>query len=313
LTPFAGETYTAIQGLFMPSIVRLRVGIPVLACLICLGASSGVAAAAERSVIVSVVDDNGQPVEGITVKDLELREDGVVREILRVEQATEPLMIALLIDDSAAADSATREFREGAKLFVNTIIAAGKHQIALITVGERSTLVRDYTSDGAALSSSIDRIFARSSAGMQMLDAVIDASKGLAKREDTARKQIVLLMTEGTEFSTVHDQTVVDAIRRAGATMHAMILTTVTASNETEEVRTRNRVLDVGTRTTGGRRDHLLAESSVEGAMTSLARELLSQYRVVYFRPDQLIQPDKLSIRATRPGVTARARTVAGK
>jgi VWFA-related protein len=294
----------------MSSIARLRV--VTAAGLICLGALSGVGSAAERSVIVSVIDEKGQPVEGISVKDLEVREDGVAREILRVEQAKEPLMIALLIDDSAAADSATREFRDGAKAFVNTITAAGKNQIALVTFGERSTLVRDYTSDAAALSSSIDRIFARSSAGMQMLDAVIDASKGLAKREDTARKQIVVLMTEGTEFSTVHDQTVVDAIRRADATMHALVLTTVTAG-DTEEIRTRNRVLDVGTRTTGGRRDTLLAESSVGGAMMSLARELLSQYRVVYSRPDQLIQPEKLSIRATRPGITVRARTVAGK
>jgi VWFA-related protein len=294
----------------MSPIARLRVA--TAAGLICLGALSGVVAAAERSVIVSVVDEKGQPVEGISVKDLEVREDGVAREILRVEQAKEPLMIALLIDDSAAADSATREFRDGAKVFVNTIAAAGKNQIALVTFGERSTLVRDYTSDAAALSSSIDRIFSRSSAGMQMLDAVIDASKGLAKREDTARKQIVVLMTEGAEFSTVHDQTVVDAIRRADATMHALVLTTVTAS-DTEEIRTRNRVLDVGTRTTGGRRDTLLAESSVGGAMMSLARELLSQYRVVYSRPDQLIPPEKLSIRATRPGITVRARTVAGK
>jgi VWFA-related protein len=294
----------------MSSIARLHV--ITAASLICLGALPGVVAAAERSVIVSVIDEKGQPVEGISVKDLEVREDGVAREILRVEQAKEPLMIALLIDDSAAADSATREFRDGAKAFVNTITAAGKNQIALVTFGERSTLVRDYTSDAAALSSSIDRIFARSSAGMQMLDAVIDASKGLAKREDTARRQIVVLMTEGTEFSTVHDQTVVDAIRRADATMHALVLTTVTAG-DTEEIRTRNRVLDVGTRTTGGRRDTLLAESSVGGAMMSLARELLSQYRVVYSRPDQLIQPEKLSIRATRPGITVRARTVAGK
>jgi VWFA-related protein len=288
-------------------------GAAMIGSLICLDEAARLFAAADRSVIVSVLDEKGQPVEDVTVKDLELREDGVTREILRVERATEPLAIALLIDDSAAAEGAIPEFRDGVKLFANTITAAGKNQIALITVGERSTLLRDYTSDAAALASSSGRIFARPTAGMQMLDALIDASKGLAKREETARKQIVVLMTEGVEFSTVHDQVVLDAIRRADATMHAIVLTTVTASNETEEVRTRNRILDVGTRTTGGRRDNLLADTSVDGAMTSLARELLTQYRVVYSRPDQLIPPEKLSIRATRPGVTVRSRTTAGK
>jgi VWFA-related protein len=293
-------------------VLRRRTACLALASLIYSGAA-GPVLAADRSVIVSALDENGKPIEDMTVKDVEVREDGVAREVLRVERATEPLLIALLIDDSAAADSATREFRVGAKAFVNTITAAGKNHIALVTFGERSTLVRDYTSDAAALSSSIDRIFSRSSAGMQMLDAVIDASKGLAKREDPARKQIVVLMTEGVEFSTVHDQTVVDALRRADATMNALVLTTVSTRDDTEEIRARNRVLDVGTRTTGGRRDTLLAESSVEGAMTALARELLTQYRVVYSRPDSLIPPEKLSVRATRPGVTVRAKTVAGK
>lgn len=301
----------------MPSIVRTRrmarAGAVILWSVIGLAAATPVRAAVDRSVMVSVLDEKGQPVDSVAVNDLEVREDGVAREILRVERATDPLLIALLIDDSAAAESATRQFREGAKAFVNTILAAGKHQIALITFGERSTLLRDYTSDGAALAASIDRIFARSAAGMQLLDALIDASKGLAKREDAARKHIVALMTEGVEFSTVHDQTVVDALHRAGATMHALVLTTVTASNESEEIRTRNRVLDAGTRTTGGRRDTLLAETSVEGALGSLARELLSQYRVVYSRPDTLIPPEKLAVRAARPGLTVRARTRAEK
>jgi VWFA-related protein len=299
----------------MRSIARTRpmAGAAILGGLIFLGKGTPGLAAVDRSVIVTVLDETGKPIEDLTVKDLEVREDGVAREVLRVERATDPLLIALLIDDSAASENAIPEFRDGAKMFVNTIAAAGRNQIALITFGERSTLVRDYTSDAAALASSIDRIFHRPSTGMQMLDALIDASKGLAKREDTARKQIVVLMTEGVEFSTVHDQTVVEAIRKADATMHALVLTTVTASNETEEVRTRNRVIDVGTRTTGGRRDTLLAESSVEGAMSSLARELLAQYRVVYSRPDTLIPPEKLSIRATRPGVTVRSKTLAEK
>jgi VWFA-related protein len=297
----------------MLAIARIRPMAAILGGLIVLGNGTPGLAAVDRSIIVTVLDEKGQPIEDVTVKDLEVREDGVVREVLRVERATDPLMIALLIDDSAASENAVREFRDGSKAFVNKIAAAGSNQIALITFGERSTLVRDYTSDAAALASSIDRVFHRTSTGMQMLDAVIDASKGLAKREDTARKQIVVLMTEGIEFSTVHDQTVVEAIRKADATMHALVLTTVTASNETEEVRTRNRVIDVGTRTTGGRRDTLLAESSVEGAMSSLARELLTQYKVVYSRPDTLIPPEKLSIRATRPGVTVRSKTRAEK
>jgi VWFA-related protein len=294
----------------MPSIVRVRREALVAAIILsCLTAAAAVRAAVDRAVLVTVVDGKGQPVDGLATTDIEVREDGAAREVLRVERATDPLAIALLIDDSAAADRPIKDFRDGAKAFVNTIAAAGRNQIALITFGERSTLVRDYTSDAAALSSAIDRIFPRSDSGMQLLDALMDSSKGLAKREESARKHIVILMTEGIEFSTLHDQTVVDALYRSGATLHALVLTTVSASNMSQEVRTRNIVLDVGTRTTGGRRDNLLAESAVPGALAALAKELLTEYRVVYSRPETLIPPEKLSVRATRPGLTARART----
>jgi hypothetical protein len=43
--------------------------------------------------------------------------------------------------------------------------------------------------------------------------------------------------------------------------------------------------------------------------MTSLARELTSQYRVVYARPDSLIPPEQLDVRVQRPGLTVRAPT----
>ena len=240
-------------------------------------------AAAERDLFVSVLNDKKEPAEGLTVGDFVVREDGVAREVLRVERATAPMQIALLVDDSAAADSPIKKFRDGAKLFVKLVNAANKNEIAVITFGERSTLVRDYTTDPTVLFSAIDRIFPRSGTGMQLLDALVDASKGLAKRETSARRHIVVIMTEGTEFSTLHYQNVLDAIHRANATMHALVLTSISVSDmSSEEIRTRNQVLDLGTRTTGGRRDNLLADMSVEPACASLARELVNQYRIVY-------------------------------
>jgi VWFA-related protein len=222
------------------------------------------------------------------------------------------MQIALLIDDSAAADSPIKKFRDGAKLFVKLVNAANKNEIAVITFGERSTLVRDYTTDPTALFSAIDRIFPRSGTGMQLLDALVDASKGLAKRETSGspRRHIVVIMTEGTEFSTLHYQNVLDALYRANATMHALVLTSISVSDlSSEEIRTRNQVLDLGTRTTGGRRDNLLADMSVEPAFASLARELLNQYRIVYARPDTLVPPEKLEVTMKRPGLTVRAPT----
>jgi VWFA-related protein len=304
----------------MPARVMLLVASRLAVLLVLVGAP--LAAAAERGVVVSVLDQKDQPVEGLTPQDFVVREDGAAREVLRVARASEAMQIALLIDDSQAATSATRDIRDAAKAFVRLL--GGTNEIAVITFGERPTLRSDYSSDPAAAMRAIDRIFPRSASGMYMMDAVVDAAKGLAKREPSVvsglsrtardpwppRRHIVLVMTEGIEFSTRSYQDVVDAVHRAGAVLHALVLTSASAADVTnDDIRNRNQVLDLGTRTTGGRRDNLLAESSFEQAMTSLARELTSQYRVVYARPDSLIPPEQLDVRVQRPGLTVRAPT----
>ena len=62
------------------------------------------AQAQQRGMFVSVVDKQGKPVENIGPTDLTIREDNVAREVLRVQPATDPIQIALMVDTSQAAD-----------------------------------------------------------------------------------------------------------------------------------------------------------------------------------------------------------------
>ncbi len=55
-----------------------------------------------RDVYVSVVDNKGVAVKGLTAADFAIREDDISREVLRAVPATEPLDIVLLVDDSQA-------------------------------------------------------------------------------------------------------------------------------------------------------------------------------------------------------------------
>ena len=123
----------------------------------------------------------GAPVKGLTATDFSVREDRTVREVLKAEPATEPMQIALLVDDSQAATSMIQPLREAITDFMQKL--QGKTEIALITFGERPTTIVEYTSNQELLKKGVGRIFARPSAGPYLLEALVDASRGLERRK----------------------------------------------------------------------------------------------------------------------------------
>jgi hypothetical protein len=117
-------------------------------------------------------------------------------------------------------------------------------------------------------------------------------------------------MTEGVEFSNQTYQTVLRRLDASGAQFHAFVLSgEVQADPSLDEIRSRNIVLDEGTRGTGGRRDQLLSSIAIGPALKEVAAELQHQWIVTYSRPESLIQPDRVQVEAKRPGLTVRART----
>ena len=57
----------------------------------------------------------------------------------------------------------------------------------------------------------------------------------------------------------------------------------------------------------------MLTESAIDQALQKIARELSSQYKVVYGRPESLIPPDKTEVASGRTGVTMRGTPARGK
>jgi VWFA-related protein len=262
------------------------------------------------SIYVSVVDGKGEPALGLTAQDFRVREDGVAREVLKAGAATEPLTVALIVDDSQAASPAIQMIREAMDAFFKAL--DGKAEIALVTSGDRPTIVVDYTADQTKLHDGATRIFPRADAGGDLLDTIVEVSKGLQKRKP-ARPVIAVLMMDGSiEFSNRYYENVLEELDKSGAAFHVIALGQPNPSLS-DEIRNRNQVVALGTERTGGRRDYVLALTAAAPQMTQLARELLNQYVVTYARPDTLIPPQKIEVTVTRPGLTARARTRTGR
>jgi VWFA-related protein len=266
------------------------------------------AGARERTIFVSAVDSRGEPVNGLDLDDFIVTEDGRRREVLRVSRAMEPMDIALLADNSAEAEELVGPMRDALEDFVGRM--AGDHRIAVLGLADRPTILVDYTTNPMRLEEGIRRLFSMSGSGMTLLDTIVEVSAGLRQR-DATRAVIVPIITTGVEFSNRYGLDVVEAVRQAGASLHALVLGQPDFG--TVPGRERAVVLEAGTRETGGQHIPLLATSAVKPALQKLARQLSSQYKVVYSRPESLIPPETTAVTSGRSDVTTRGTPARGQ
>jgi len=258
----------------------------------------------EWSVFASVVDRAGAPVQGLGTPDFVVRENGMAREILRVAPASDSIRIALLIDTSQEMRSELIDVRQSLRTFVNEIDR--RHEVALVGFGGPPTVLIDYTKDVKRLEGGIGRLVARPGTGSYLLSAIIDTSRTLRKRRDL-RRVMVIVTTQGPEFSEISYQTVLEYVRDSGAPMHSYVLRREGVSPTDPAAQEVELTLAVGTQMTGGRREDLLSAMSMTGRLQSLAIELNNQYQVVYARPKTLIPPKTIDVGVRKPDVVVRA------
>jgi len=250
------------------------------------------------------------PVEGLGPLDFDIREDGAKREVLRVTPATSPMPVAILVDNSQAARNHISDIRKAMSTFVRDLDGIGP--IAIIGIADRPTILRDYTTDQKLLEAGVGKIFAMPGSGATLLDAIVEISKGLQRREDD-RASLVMLTTENIEFSNRHYNEVLEGLAKGGAQMHAVVLMTPAGTSLSDEARNRAFVLDRGPKDSGGTREDVLAANAFESKMKELAAILKHQYKVVYSRPQTLIPPSKVEISSAKAGVEANGAPARGQ
>jgi len=289
-----------------PAASTVRIALPLAALVLATAVAGLDAQSKPRKIYTSLVDKKGAPVTEVGPTDVVVREDGVAREILSVTPATDPMRVALLVDNSQSATRSIQFMRTALTAFATRLTGAG-HSVALITLGDRPTLQVDATTELPRLKSrGIDRLFAQPGSGMYLLEGLVDTSKGFLKN-DTPRPVIVAVVTEGKEFSTTSADVVIKAIKDSGARFYALVLTEgERADLSDDEVRQRNVVLDRGTRENGGVRETVISNMGLKDRLDIVASELLGQVAVTYASPDRLVPAEKISITAAREGLTAR-------
>jgi VWFA-related protein len=285
---------------------RLAVAAAVVFSIGFVWTAAPAAQAIQRSIYASVLNKDGAPVPNLGPGDFVVREDNLAREILRVEPATAPMQIALLVDNSARSAANIRDIREATNEFIKGMTSSGvRNEVAVVAVAERPTMMVDYTVDQPKLLAGAGRIFSQTNSGAYLLDGLFETSQGFKKRE-AARPVIVAISTNGPELSNRYHDQVVGALRGVNATFHIVMVGAPPTDFTSSEGRERALTLSQGSEQTGGRYDNVLAASALADRLKQVANELTHQYLVTYARPQTLIPPEKVTITGKDATLTVR-------
>jgi VWFA-related protein len=270
-----------------------------------------------RDVYATAVDGKGTPVRDLAPSEVSVKVDGASREVFAIAPATAPMHLALLIDDTGPG---LQDIREGAAAFVRSL--RDKAEIALVSTGGRNTLLVDFTSRVDLLISGINRLTTRTTSGGYLLDGIQETSRVLEERA-ALRPVVVVVALEGTEYSTVSTERVLEALRRSGAVLHVLSigkpsLKTMTPFSQRptqsihenlDETISRGTVLAEGPRRTGGRLEQVVEFTGIPARLLEISEELSNQVVITYARPVSAKPVRKIDVSVKRRGVKLRAPT----
>lgn len=271
---------------------------PLILSVLLVGQAPAAAAggAEMRALTVTLVDDKGQEVADVSPDDVALTENGVHRDIASFERDLRPLVVALLVDTSAAVGSAYRlNVVDAIVGLVNRLPEGARYSIW--TTGDRPTKLLDYTEDRGAASPVLKRVAPQG--GNYTLDALAEATADMNKlAREGERRAVVAVAGQGPEFSYRDKQHAAES-----AEGRADLFLSVQVDSGADDLDAAQRLsyaLERLATASGGRADSVLSYMALDSALRKLSASLVSAYRLRYVSlPD--LKKRKLELRVARP------------
>jgi hypothetical protein len=255
--------------------------------------------AAVRTLRVSIADDKDRPVAGVSRDEVVVLENGVAREIVKVEADRRPLAVAILVDTSQELGSIYRLYLMDAVQGYVARLPEGT-RYSLWTTGDRPRKLVDLTDDKGAALPALRKVVAQG--GNTMLDAIVEASKELKKREGE-RTALLGITGRTTDFSNRDRYRAVSDSEKNAEAFYFLGFDEGEASFETRA--SYDYVMDQLVKRTGGRSEHPISAMAAPAILQTLAADLAGAYRVSYATLPE-IKNRKLEVQIARPGVRVR-------
>jgi Ca-activated chloride channel family protein len=230
------------------------------------------------NVFVTVTNQHGVPVGGLTKENFVLREDDRDQTIkVFARESALPLSIALAIDTSLSTRHDLPLEQASAKRFAHEIL----RPVDVLSVYAFSENVqeatRGYTADLKRIDESIDHL--RVGAATALYDAIYLASRALDPRK--GRKIIVLITDGGDTISRVDYKEAVRAAEEAEALVYSIIVVPI-ENSAGREIGGEHALIQLS-EDTGGKYYYATSVAQLDDAFRKISDELRTQYLLAYY------------------------------
>jgi Ca-activated chloride channel family protein len=249
------------------------------------------------NVFVTVTDEHGAPVGGLTKDNFTLQEDGHEQKIAVFDkESAMPLSIALTVDTSLSTRHDLPLEEASAKRFVHAIVRP-IDALSVYGFNEVVQQATSFTSDVKRIDEGIDHI--RVGAATALYDAIYLVSRALDRRQ--GRKVVVLITDGGDTISKVDYKEAVRAAEEAEAIVYSIIVVPIenSAGRETGG----EHALIQLSEDTGGKFYYATSMAQLDDAFRKISDELRTQYLLAYYPSQQSSFSDFRKIEVKVSGV----------
>lgn len=250
------------------------------------------------NVFVTVTDQRGAPIAGLTKDNFDLLEDGQPQTISVFDKESAlPLSIVMDIDTSLSTRKDLPLELTSAKHFSHAII----RPIDAMSVFEFSEVVNEvvhFTSDLKTIDHGIDR--PQYGAATALYDALYLGAQSLDSRQ--GRKVMVVITDGGDTVSRVDYKEALRAAQEAEAIVYSLIVVPIEASAG-RDTGGEHALIQLS-EDTGGKYFYASGIAQLDDAFHKISDELRTQYLLAYYPSRRLAESDFRKIQVKVKGVT---------
>ena len=263
----------------------------------------------------TVTDKKGMLIDGLSVDDFVVTDDGVRQKVHMDTSDTvlAPVSLVVLIQSSGISTPALQRIKLVGAM-VQPVLIGARGQAAVIAYDEEVRTFQKFTSDGGKIRAAFESIEPRTIRQAKLIDAAVAGMKMLDTRPENYRR-IMIVLGESRDRGSKHKLTeAIEMAQRAGVVIYSI---TYSAQGEAwssssdnappmpggpdylgglNEIRRLGKTSDADAfaKATGGRHLSFLKLGSLEAVMSRTGEEIHSQYLPA--RPPSLVPPDFFAV-----------------